>query len=131
MRNDRLKFAGCRMACLNSDSPLARPSCYLGLMVTVNELFAGFVSVPVKLATPVSAMEPACVGITLIVTVIVEPPFKAEALQVTVPPAAPGAGVVQVPRDVLADENCRLGGRLLVKTTALATVLWLFLICHV
>lgn len=88
-------------------------------MVTVNELFAGFVSVPVKLATPVSAMEPACVAITLSVTVIVELPFSVEALQVTVPPAAPGAGGEQVPRDVLADANCRLGGRLLVNTTAL------------
>lgn len=38
-------------------------------MVTVNELFAGFVSVPIKLATPVSAMEPACGAIALIVTV--------------------------------------------------------------
>ena len=106
-------------------------SCYLGLMVTVNELFAGFVSVPVKLATPVSAMEPACVAITLTVTVIVALPSRVEALQVTVPPAAPGAGVEQVPRDVLADANCKLGGRLLVKMTALAAVFWLFLICHV
>jgi len=100
-------------------------------MVTVNELFAGFVSVPLKLATPVSAMEPAWVATTFTVTVIVEFPFNAERLHVTVPPAAPGAGVEQVPRDVLADENCRLGGRLVVNTTALATVFWLFLICHV
>lgn len=113
---------------LNSGSRSLLYRVYLGLMVTVNELFAGFESVPVKLATPVSAMEPACVAITLIVTVIVEPPFRVEVLQLTVPPAAPGAGVEQVPRDVLADENCRLGGRLLVKTTALAAVFWLFLI---
>lgn len=105
--------------------------CYLGLMVTVNELFAGFVSVPLKLATPVSAMEPACVTVTFIVTVIVEPGFNAERLQVTVPPAVPGAGVEQVPSDVLADANCRLGGKLLLKTSAFATVCWLFLICHV
>ena len=37
----------------------------------------------------------------------------------------------QIPRDALADENCRLGGRLVVNTTALAAVFWLFLICHV
>lgn len=122
--------AGRRMG---SGPPAARPCslCYLGLMVTVNELFAGFVSVPLKVATPVAAMEPACVTVTFMVTVIVEPGFNAERLQVTVPPAVPGAGVEQVPSDVLADANCRLGGKLLLKTSAFATVCWLFLICQV
>lgn len=40
-----------------SGSPFAVSAGYLGLMVTVNELFAAFASVLVKLATPVSATE--------------------------------------------------------------------------
>ena len=77
----------------------------------------GLVSVPWNVAEPVVAMVAACVTTTLTVTTIVWPPGKLAALQVTVPPAAPSGGVLQLPIVLLAVANCRFDGRTLVKTT--------------
>ena len=69
-----------------------RPSLsYLALMVTVNELFAGLVSVPLKVAEPVTGMVPAAATVEPTVTTIVWPPPIVDALHVIVP-EEPGAG---------------------------------------
>jgi len=69
-----------------------RPSeFYLALMVTVNELFAGLVSVPLNSADPVTGIVPAAATFTFTTTVIVWPPPIVDALHVMVP-EEPGAG---------------------------------------
>jgi len=69
-----------------------RPSrSYLALMVTVNELFAGLVSVPLKVAEPVTGMVPAAATVEPTVTTIAWPPPIVDALHVIVP-EEPGAG---------------------------------------
>src|SRR5262249_16114810 len=105
---------------------------YFDLMVTVNELLFGLVSVPWNVAEPVVEMVAACVITQLMVTTMVWPPGNDLAEQVTVPPAEPEAGPLQLPIVLLAEVNCRFDGSVLVKTTLGAvTVPWLFLICQV
>ena len=61
---DELLLTGCRML-VHIRQPCGCALCYFivrsyfALRVTVNELFAGLVSVPLKLATPVLGSEPA------------------------------------------------------------------------
>ena len=66
-------------------------------MVTEGELLAVFESVPLNVADPVVAIVPVIVVLTLMVTTIVCPTGKLPVLQVTTPPAVPGAGAEQVP----------------------------------
>ena len=54
-------------------------------MVTVNELFAGLVSVPLNNADPVTGIVPAAAMFTFTITIIVWPPPIVDALQVIVP----------------------------------------------
>ena len=73
-------------------------------MTTVAELFAGFVSVPLNVAEPVNGSEPAAATVKFKVTCIVWDPARLAKLQVTVPPAVPGAGPVQLtPRPALTE----------------------------
>ena len=86
-------------------------------MFTVNALFPGLVSVPLKLAEPVFAIEPVCFTVTLMLTTMVWPPGRVAVVHVTLPPSEPGAGPVQLPILLLAEPNCRLDGSVFVKTT--------------
>jgi hypothetical protein len=65
---------------------------YLAQIVTVNALFAGFVSVPNKVAAPVVENVPARVGVKFTVTMAVAPPLIVPGAQVIVPPKEPAAG---------------------------------------
>ncbi len=99
---------------------------YLGEMVTVDELFAGFVSVPVNVAEPVVGKDPA-VGPTLKFTVTIEvaPPATVPRLQVMAFPTL----LQPVP---VTELSVKLDGSVDVNTTQLAAVVpRLFLICHV
>ena len=75
---------------------------YLALMVTVNALFAGFVSVPMNSADPVTGIVPLPATFTFTITVIVCPPPMLAAEQVIVP-EVPGAGPSQVLRVDVTD----------------------------
>ena len=102
----------------------------MAFTVTVNELFAGLVSVPLSMADPVTGIVPAAVTATPTVTIIVWPPPRLAALQVTVP-AMPPKGATQVPRFVLTESTGSDGGNVVVKTTPVAAKLRLSLTCHV
>src|SRR6185312_5657802 len=95
---------------------------YFALMVTITWLFLVLVSTPVKLTVPVEEITPTWTTFTFTVTLncctglapfFLEPPRFA-ALQVTVPPAVPGAGPVQRPRSagrsVVTDWNTSAAG---------------------
>src|SRR6185437_2810224 len=99
-------------------------------MVTVNKLFAGLVSVPVRLAMPTTGMVPAAATDAFTITIMVWPPAIVGALQVTVP-AVPGSGPEQLPILVLTDANGSAAGNLVVNVTPLAAMLRLSLICQV
>jgi hypothetical protein len=100
-------------------------------MVTVAELLRGFVSVPLKVAEPVNGSEPAAATVKFTVTCIVWLPARLDKLQVTVLPAVPGAGPVQLTPRLLLTELYRTPvGRVVVNTTLLAAVVWLFLTCQ-
>src|SRR5690348_12133360 len=72
------------------------------------------------------------VGMKFTTTVMVWPTGRDAVLQVIKPPAAPGAGRVQIPPALaLAEVNCRLLARVVAKTTPLAPWLLPFLICQV
>lgn len=101
-------------------------------MVTVNELFAVFVSVPVNVADPAVGMVPTTVGTKLTLTVMVCPPGRDAVRHVITPPNEPGAGVTQTPPAfVEAEVNWKEEGIVLVNTTAFATTLWLSFTCQV
>lgn len=101
-------------------------------MVTVNELFAGFVSEPPNVAEPVVEKVPACSGTKFTVTISVWPPGKLERLQVSVPPRSPEFIPPHVPWLGLAETNWKFDGIGMVKTTFETGVLpVLFLICQV
>ena len=92
-------------------------------MTTVAELLAGFVSVPSNVAEPVNGSEPAIDTVKFKVTCIVCPPPRLAKVHVTVPPAVPGAGAVQLtPRLPLTELYSTPLGRFAVNTTLLATV---------
>ena len=103
---------------------------YFALMVTVNALFAGLVSMPLNVAEPVTGMVPAAATLETTVTTIVCPPPIVDAVQVMVP-EEPGTGPWQEPIVVLTDTNANEVGSVVVKLTRLAAVLWLSLICQV
>lgn len=112
-------------------APPGRPSeFYLALMVTVNELFAGLISVPANVAVPVTGMVPPAATDTFTITTMVCPPAMLGALQVIVP-AVPGAGPWQLPMLVVTDANGSDGGSVVLKVTPFAAMLRLSLICHV
>lgn len=98
-------------------------------MFTVNELFAGLVSVPLNVAEPVVEIVPACATVTETVTVIACPLPRLGAVQVTVP-ELPSAGPVQVPTLENTPTNCNPGGSTLVNTTLLAVWFCAFRICQ-
>lgn len=101
-------------------------------MVTENELLAVFESVPLNVADPVVGIVPAIVVVILMVTTIVCPTGKLAVLQVTIPPAVPGAGAEQVPPALAVTEpNLKDEGRVVENTTPFATWLLPFLICQV
>ena len=80
-----------------------RPSrSYLALMVTVNALFAGLVSVPLNSADPVTGIVPLAATLTFTITVMVCPPPMLAAEQVIVP-EVPGAGPSHVLRVDVTD----------------------------
>ena len=97
-------------------------------MVTLVELFAGFVSVPEKVAEPVEVKPlPATVGVAITVTIAVWPPLIVPTLHVIVVPEA-----VHEPSDVVAELIWKLAGTVSLKTTPGAlTVPRLSLICQV
>src|SRR5438270_13741412 len=101
-------------------------------MVTVNELLALLVSVPLKVAVPLLVIVPATVTVTFTVTIMVCPPANEFRLQLTVPPFDPAAGLVQTPPSVdLTVLKRRLAGRTSVNTRLLAAWLWASLTCQV
>lgn len=104
---------------------------YFTPIVTENELFAGLVSVPTKVADPVVVIVPVVLNPTFAVTTIVCPPARLDRLQETFPPAVPGAGPVHDPRLEETDWNTIPGANVVLKLTPLATTFWLSLICQV
>lgn len=103
---------------------------YLALMFTVNELFAGLISVPASVAVPVTGMVPAAATDTFTITTMVCPPAMLGALQVIVP-TVPGAGPWQLPMLVVTDANGSDGGSVVLNVIPFAAMLRLSLICHV
>src|SRR5579872_5914355 len=99
-------------------------------MVTPNVLFPRLVSVPLKAPVPVTETVVTTGTDTFTVTTIVWPTARLAALQVMVPPE-PCAGPLQAACGELTEMNGRVDGRVVAKTTSLATWLLPFLICQV
>ena len=75
-------------------------------------------------------MAPATGTVTLTVTIVVWPAPNVVKLHVITPPE-PNGGVVKQLLEGVTLENHRLGGKVTVKTTEVASLLPLFLICQI